>query len=196
MVMLLSGRNGNEFELGLTRERLTDVQDGFGDSGWATVTWRAATDDDSWEESSPCVNRYELVNLVEWLESVAGEEGDSSSVDLLCAELRFSVVNRTAKGLTLRIDFHLPDRPEEYNVDSETDASAIDILLDRKGIAAAAASLRATLDAAASEPPKDDLLGERDLGIVSEPDPMLSIVDSIEPEPPGAGVGEDNAGNR
>ncbi|HVZ94565.1 MAG TPA: hypothetical protein VG797_08645 [Phycisphaerales bacterium] len=242
MSVLLKGRNGNELELGFVRDSYAEVQDGTGDSAWTTVTVRAATNDDSWEESSPCMNIYEFNNLAEWLEAVgsggvAGEsggagggtkhaherssagagssragEGDVPEIELLEPDLKFSVSGQDKATVTIRVGFHLADRPEEFNVDSgpissdpdtdDTDLRGddtppfIDIRIPRPSLLAAAEELRATLAELNVTTLKDDLDADNDAGIMGEPDSSMNMVDRITKRPPGAGTGEDNAGNR
>ncbi|MGH7244249.1 MAG: WapI family immunity protein [Phycisphaerales bacterium] len=199
MSMLLKGQNGNEFELSFVRDSLVEPQDGFGDSRWATVLVRGANQDDTWEESSPCMNFYEFQNLADWLAAVgAGEDGpgETDSVELLEPDLKFSLSNQSRDAATIRIGFHLPDRPDEFNVDAQMDDSAVlDVFMPRENIRTAARTLRSEL-ARLNLTPKDDLEGGVDAGVLGEPDPGLNIVDEIKPNPPGAGRGEDNAGNR
>lgn len=198
MSVLLKGRNGNEFEIAFVREALPEMQDGHGDSSWFTVVVRAATADETWEESSPCLGSYEFRNLADWLESVGrggGGENTTGEIELLEPELKFSLASEDEKGVDIRIGFHLLERPEEYAVDDATTAQWIDVYVERENVCGAAEALRAELDEfdAAKQ---DDVRGESDPGVLGAPDPDLNMVDRIEKEPPGAGTGEDNAGNR
>lgn len=197
--MLLKGQNGNELELSFTRDVLPEVQDGFGDGGWATVIYRAANADESWEESAPCMNMYEFVNLAEWLEALgdaSGQTPDISEIDLLEPDLRFTVSQQTNTGVTIRVWFSVPDRPEEFNVDGPTDeAEYMDLHLSRASVRAAASALRTSMAQLGLGANKDDLLGDDAPGILGGADDDLNLVDSVRPEPPGAGHGEDNAGN-
>jgi hypothetical protein len=200
--MLLKGDNGNEFELAFSRDSLPDVQDGTGDAGFATVNFRVATEEEEWEENAPCLNMFEFTNLAEWLESVGGARGDEAEMELLQPELRFAVV-KELKGLagegrvTIRIGFHLPDRPDEFGVDAETDeASHVDITMPRGEVLVAAAALRSNLNALKLVNLKDDIMGDEDAGLLGGPDDDLNLVDGVSSEPPGAGDGEDNAGER
>lgn len=194
--MTLKGNNGNEFELGFVRDSLPDTQDGFGDTAWATVSFRAATNDDTWEDTAPCMNLFEFANLADWLQAVGeGDAPEISEVELLEPELKFSLSQETQKAVTIRIGFHLAGRPEEFGVDSLTDeADYIDIHLARATVASAANALRAELADFAREM-KDDTRGESDTGVLGAPDDGLNIEDDVKPYPPGAGTGEDNAGN-
>jgi hypothetical protein len=213
MAMLLKGLNGNEFELAFTRDSLPDSQDGFGDSRWATVTFRAATADDSWEEQSPAINLFEFAHLAEWLEAAGAQapdperegrgdqgdidEGEVSELELLEPELRFSLTRQDERTVTLRIGFHLQGRPEEFEVDADTDeAEYIDLRLPRESLLSAARTLRDALQAVERGSGKDDVRGTRDPGAMGESDEALTLIDRIHSQPPGAGTGEDNAGNR
>jgi hypothetical protein len=196
MPMLLKGDDEKEFELALIPERLTDTQDGFGDAAALTASFRVATADDSWEETSPCLNTFEFRNLAEWLTAVADGTGDEAEMELLEPELRFAVVKDHGDRLTLRIGFQLEGRPEEFEVDSPTDVRRVDLRLTRERIRTAAEQLRADL-AAIGEGGKDDIDGAEDLGQVRPADDDLNMIDRIEPDPPmGAGDGVDNAGER
>jgi|GEM_PF-1267098 len=217
MVMLLSGRDGSEFELGLIEERLAEIQDGFGDSAAVTITFRVATPDESWEETSPCFNLYEVENLAEWLEAVsdrtiiardAPDEGEEAEVDLLEPELNFAVVRDMGEDVVLRISFHLEDRPEEFEVDAPTDeATHIDLRLSRDALRIAAAQLRDGLErlgrpgragasgaASAADKLRDDLLGEDELAEIRVPEDDLGLGPRIvSEEDVGFGAGPDEA---
>jgi hypothetical protein len=196
MSVLLKGQNGNEVELGFIRDSYAEVQDGTGDSGWTTLSLRAATQDEAWEETSPCLNMFEFSTLAEWLEAVATGEPEFSEVELLGPELKFSLSQQGNEDVTIRVGFHLDDRPEEMNVDADTDeAEYVDLHMSRESVKGAAASLRATLEKLGLGSLKDDLTGTQDAGLMGEADDDLNIVDNIVDEPPGAGYGEDNAGN-
>lgn len=165
MPMLLKSDDGKEFELAIIEEPLSDPQDGFGDSSFATVSFRVATTDEEWEETAPSFNTYELGNLAEWLEAVAGAGGDEAEIDLLEPELNFQVVKDEGDRVTIRVRFSLEDRPEEMGVDAPTtEARAIDIRVSRKTVGAAAAELKSDLSGL-REQRKDDLNGERDEGV-------------------------------
>jgi hypothetical protein len=195
MAMLLAGENGTEFELGLIPDRLDDIQDSYGDDTALTITFRVATPQEQWEESSPCLNIYELTNLVEWLEGLLGNRPEIPELELLEPELRFSVVGNKGDTVTIRIDFHVLDRPPEMDVDSDTDVDHVDIKLDREHVKSALAQLKEDL-ADLHLNLKDDLRAEDDMGQVSTPDEDLNMIDEIVDEPPFAGDGEDNAGER
>lgn len=198
MPMLLKSEDGPEFELALIEDRMVeDTQDGFGDPGFLTLSFRVATEDEEWEETSPCLNTFELSNLVEWVEAVLGRRPDVGELELLEPELRFSVVEDTGDDLTLRVDFHLPDRPEIFEVDAPTDeADHVDIHLSREQLQSAVNEFKEDIEKIRLTG-KDDLSGDEDLGMVRPPDEDLDLIDRIDnAPPPGAGAGEDNAGNR
>lgn len=200
MSVLLRGGNGNEFELGFIRDSYPDVQDGTGDSSYVTCTFRVATEDESWEETSPCLNMFEFKNLAEWLEAAGAEPGGApelSEVELLGPELKFSVTEHGPKALTIRVSFHLEGRPEELQVDAPTeDLEYVDIHIDRPNVLAAARVLRDSLEDLDRDNLKDDLEGAEDPGQMGLPEDSLNMVDEITDRPPGAGAGEDNAGDR
>jgi hypothetical protein len=176
MSMLLKGDNGPEFELGLIQERLPATQDGFGDSAWVTVTFRVATNDLSWEETAPVVNLFELKNLLEWLTALARGTPETAEVELLEPELKFSITQDSGDDLTIRIEFNLADRPEEFDVDAPTDeASRIDIRLAREQVRTAAAELSRDLHAALTLP-AGDRREDEDWGMMGEPDADLNIL--------------------
>lgn len=167
--MVFRGENGNEFELSLLRESFPDVQDGTGDATWATVLFRAATAEDSWEESSPCLNLFEFHGLADWLDSLAEDESgdlEASEIELLSPELRFSVSGLTPRNIVLRVNFRLRGRPEEYEVDAPTEEiDHLDLPVGRAQIKAAARELRARLRDLSEQNLKDDLTGDREPGL-------------------------------
>jgi hypothetical protein len=144
--MLLAGENGTEFELGLIEDRLDEIQDGEGDDTALTISFRVATPQEEWEETAPSINAYELKNLVEWLEGVVGRRPDVPELELLEPELKFSVVGDRGDQVTLRINFHLEARPEEYRIDAPTDVDHVDIKIAREQVRAAAQELKRDLE--------------------------------------------------
>jgi hypothetical protein len=196
MSMLLKGDDGTEFELGFILDNFQEAQDGAGDSNWTTLSFRVGTADESWEETSPCLNLFEVKNLAEWLEAVGSGDPEVSEVELLEPELKFSVIRNEPESVTVRVGFHLDDRPEEFQVDASTDeADHVDIHVPRRAVRAAAEHLREDLNELNTSQ-KDDILGEETPGILGIPDANLNMIDEIDEEPPGAGFGEDNAGER
>jgi hypothetical protein len=176
MSMLLKGDNGPEFELGFIQERFQVPQDGFGDSAWVTVTFRVSTDDISWEETAPVVNIFELKNLFEWLSAVGRGTPEVAEVELLEPELKFSISQDAGDVVTIRINFNLADRPEEFEVDAPTDeADHVDIRLAREQVRTAAAELNRDLQSALVLPAGDNR-EEDDGGIMGEPDGDLNIL--------------------
>lgn len=162
MPMLLKSEDGKEFELALIDEPIPDPQDGFGDVDAVVISFRVATPDDDWEETSPSINLFEIDGLASWLESVGSGTHDDAEIDLLGPELNFQVVKDAGDWVQLRIRFRLEDRPEEMGVDAETtEARHVDLKLSRQAIRSAVASLRADIRGSRT-PMKDDLEGERD----------------------------------
>jgi hypothetical protein len=196
MAMLLKGDDGTEFELAFIQDDFQDMQDGSGNANWTTLSFRVGTPDESWEESAPCMNLFEIKNLAEWLEAVGSGEPEVSEVELLEPELKFSIVRNEPDAVTVRVGFHLDNRPEEFQVDAPTDeADHVDIHIPRRAVRAAAEHLREDLSEL-DLPPADDLLGEVTPGMLGIPDANLNMIDQIDDEPPGTGVGEDDAGER
>jgi hypothetical protein len=181
MAMLLTGENGTEFELGLIEESLDDdLQDGEGDDKTLTLSFRVATPDDSWEETAPCLNTFEVNNLVEWLEGIAGVRPDMPELELLEPELRFSVVGDRGNQVTLRIDFHIKDRPEKYEVDADTDADHVDIKIARPQVRAAVEELKRDLEELRLSPRSNVV--ESELGEVAAPSEEVEDVEAAEDE--------------
>lgn len=174
MVMLLNGDNGAEFELALIQDRFPELQDGAADSSYATIAFRVGTQDESWEETAPCMNIYEVQTLQEWLETVGQGRGEVSEVELLEPELRFSIVRESADTVTIRVDFHIADRSDELTLDAPTEADHIVVRLTREQLRAAAAELRRDLDAVTSERRFAEIEGEN-LGVIGVPDEDLGL---------------------
>jgi hypothetical protein len=211
MVMLLRGEDGNEFELGLIEDRLAEIQDGYGDASMLTLSFRVATPDESWEETAPCLNTYEVRNLAEWLDAVgqgSAQPGELAELDLLEPELNFAVIKDTGEEVTVRVGFHLDDRPEVYEVDSPTnEASHVDLRLPRDHLRIAAAQLREEIEdlehpgstglteTIPSQTPgllKDDLFGDADLGQVRPAEDDLGLGPRpVSEEDVGFGMGLD-----
>jgi hypothetical protein len=174
MSMLLRGDNDREFELGLVQDHFAEQQDGFGDSGFVTLGFRVATPEDSWEETAPILNVYELSTLLEWLEAVAEGSPDISEVELLEPALKFSVLRNGGERITIRVDFHLEDRPPIFALDAPTDRQHVDLRISRDQVRMAAAELKRDLDAVLHPPRGDEVAG--DWGIFGQPDPDLNLL--------------------
>jgi hypothetical protein len=176
MSMLLRGENDHEFELGLVHDQFPEQQDGFSDSAFVTVGFRVATPEQSWEETAPVMNLFELKNLLEWLQAIArGQSGEIAEVELLEPNLRFAIVKDSGEHVTIRISFHLEDRPEQYVIDAPTDeASHVDFRLARDQVSIAAAELERDLQAASGPPRAGD--DAETLGIYGQPDPDLNLL--------------------
>jgi hypothetical protein len=175
MVMLLNGDNGAEFELALIQDRYPELRDGAADSNWLTLSFRVGTQDESWEETSPCMNIFELQTLQEWLQAVGEGSPDIPEVELLEPALRFSVTRQRPDSVTIRIDFQLENRPEEFAVNADTDeAEHIVVVLSREQIRAAATELRRDLDAVTNERVFEQIEGEN-LGVIGVPDEDLGL---------------------
>lgn len=168
MSMILTGRNGNEFELGFVGDSLSDPQDGFGDANIVTINFRVASQSAAWEEDAPALNLYEFSNLAEWLAAIGRVDSASaapSDIELLQPELRFSVTDQSDDEVTIRVAFQLADRPEEFNVDSPTeDADFLDIHLSREKVLQASEALGRMLKQVNAANLKDDLSGDAQYG--------------------------------
>jgi hypothetical protein len=146
MSMLLTGENGTEFELGLIEQPFSDLQDGANDDLALTIAFRVAAGDESWEETSPCLNTFEVLNLAQWLEDAAAGTPDIGTIELLAPELRFELVGVAGERVTLRINFHLEDRPDQFKVDAPTDMDHVDLKMDRAQLKTAVKELKRDLD--------------------------------------------------
>lgn len=208
MSMLLKGDDGNEFELALIEDRFPEQQDDADDSTYTTISFRVGTPDESWEETAPCMNLFELKNLGEWLEAVAAGAPEIAEVELLEPELRFSVAGASGVQVTVRVGFHLTDEDAEdrsLSLDqndagagmpiaprpgpdelTSTDAPTpetqwVDIRLPRERLKAAASELRRDLEHATTVHPDTERAAEEDSGIVGLPDEALNLIDEDSP---------------
>lgn len=173
MAMLLKSDDGAEFELALIADPLHDIQDGFGDATALTMSFRVARGDESWEETAPCLNTFEVQQLAQWLAAVAEGPtavGEIAEVELPEPELRFAVLRDRGESVVLRVSFHLDEVAPELNLGAETDeASHIDLKLGRSALRIAAAELRRDLEEL-EDGTQDDLDGDRAEGLVRAPD--------------------------
>lgn len=143
MSMILKGQDGTEFELSLISERFENVQDGGHDADYPVISFSVSTRSDSWEETAPCINLYELGTLADWLDAVGGHTPELDAVELLEPNLSFSLDTERGEEVVMRIGFHLENRPEWAVIDAPTDeAGAIHLRLARDQCATAAGSLR------------------------------------------------------
>jgi len=176
MAMLLRGANDAEFELALIEDRFPELQDAADDSSWVTLSVRVGAPEETCEETAPCLNLYEVQTLAEWLEAVATRKPEVGEVDLLEAELNFSVVKESASEVTVRIRFHLEDRPERLAMDAPTNRDYIDIRIDRPQLRAAGAELRRDLQTVSAHSGGSAVGPDDDSGIMGEPDEDMGLV--------------------
>src|SRR5438477_11393730 len=100
MSMLLKSDDGAEFELALIEDRFPQIQDDANDSTYLTLSFRVAAGDETWEETAPMVNIFELNTLQEWLSAVGNGSPDIPELELLEPELRFSIIGDSGDTVT------------------------------------------------------------------------------------------------
>ena len=177
--MLLRGTNEAEFELALIEDRFPEVQDAHDDSAWVTLSIRVGTPEETWEETAPCLNIFELQTLAEWLEAVAAHGPEVGEVDLLEPELNFSLSREGSSEVTVRVRFHLEGRPDELALDAPTDRDYVDIRIDRAQLRSAAAELRRDLETVAARAGRAPAVRDDESGMLGGPEEDLGL------SPPG-----------
>ena len=147
MPMRLTGNDGDvEFELALIESRLEDLQGSEGDDRFATISFRVGTKDESWEETAPSINLYQLRSLADWLEAVGEWRPELDRIELLEINLSFDVERASEEEVTVVIGFHLEDRPEWAIIDAPTDeAGFIRMRMPREEAGVAGRELREDL---------------------------------------------------
>jgi len=147
MPMKLIGSDDTSFELALAEREFDDGQARSDPHRTIDLSFAVATEEGSWEETATCMNSYELHTLAEWLEAVARAEPEVEAVEILEANLSFTLSHQSEDEVTLRIGFHLEDRPAWSVIDAPTDeAGFISLRVPREQIALAARELRDDLD--------------------------------------------------
>jgi len=142
MSMILKSTDGTEFELDLIHDRLENIQDGENDT-YPIISFSVSTQNESLEETAPCINLYELRTLAEWLEAVGAHTPELDAVELLEPNLSFSLHTEHNDDVVMRIGFHLENRPDWAVIDAPTDeAAAIHLRLGRDECRTAAEQLR------------------------------------------------------
>lgn len=147
MPMRLADADGEiEFELALIEQRLEDLQDEERDDRFATISFRVGTRDDSWEETAPSINLYQLKSLADWLEAVEDGRPEMERIELLEINLSFDLQEESPEQVTLVVGFHLENRPEWAMIDAPTDeAGFIRLRISREDAGVAGRELRADL---------------------------------------------------
>jgi hypothetical protein len=176
MSMLLRGANEAEFELALIEDRFPDLQDAHDDSAWVTLAIRVGTPEETWEETAPCMNVFEVHTLAQWLEAVASGRPEVGEVDLLEPELNFSLAREGQHEVTVRVRFHLEGRPDKLALDAPTDRDYVDIRIDRAQLRAAAAELRRDLESVTARAGGGAPAGEEESGMLGGPEEDLGLV--------------------
>jgi len=143
MPLRLTGSDETYFELALSERQLDDSDEPAEAHNAYDISFLVGTADDSWEETAPCMNPYELHTLVEWLEAVSRGEPEVDAVEILEANLSFTLDDQSEDEVAMRIGFHLEDRPAWSIIDAPTDeAGFITLRVGRDQVAAAATELR------------------------------------------------------
>jgi hypothetical protein len=175
MSMLLRGANEAEFELALIEDRFPELQDAADDSAYLTLSIRVGAPEETWEETAPCVNIYELQTLVEWLEAVAMQLPEVGEVDLLEPELNFSLARENAGDVILRVRFHLEGQPDELALGAPANRDYIDLRIKRSQVRCAAAELRNDLETVVSHTRRGPAAREEESGMLGGPEEDLGI---------------------
>lgn len=147
MPMHLTSIEGDvEFELALIEHRLEDLQESGGADRYATISFRVGTRDESWEETAPSINMFQLRSLADWLEALAEGGPEFDRVELLEINLSFDVESHTDDDVTVVIGFHLQNRPEWAIIDAPTEeAGFIRVRVSREEAGVAGRELREDL---------------------------------------------------
>ncbi|MFG0329692.1 MAG: hypothetical protein ACF8PN_07320 [Phycisphaerales bacterium] len=146
MPMLLKGVDGTEFELALIDDEFPDLAEDAEADHSAVVSFRVAMPEESWEETAPVINLFEIQSLLDWLDAIAEGRPHEREVELLEPNLSFAVLDESEETVAIRIGFHLENRPEWAVIDAPTDeAGAVRLVLTRELVRDAVESLRADL---------------------------------------------------
>jgi hypothetical protein len=145
--MLLTGREGNELEVGIVGYQFPDEGRDPWDSNWLLVSVRVLSPEGSWEVVDPCLTTWEAKRLVSWLIHAAAR--DPSTVDMAFTEPNLTVTARSRSSAPLRVHvracFALELRPPWASTAAGSDNLCVELDVDRSDLARAAASLLSDL---------------------------------------------------
>lgn len=141
--MQLVGRQGTRLELRLVGYQHPDGRYDPWDSNTLLVSVRVLTPDGSWDVVDPCLTTWEAGHLIQWLAAL-GTRADLLGGRLNEPNVAFTArTNGAAPGrVTVQATFSLELRPPWLGSGDLT----VELDVDRRQLAAAAAALRADLD--------------------------------------------------
>jgi len=107
--MLLRGNDTTEFELKVVGYQFPHLAHEQYDSDWLNIRIRVKLSQGTWTATDPSLLTWELVSLIEWLESIADSNRVDSEASFMEPNLRFELIEEEPKRL--RIYFELESRP-------------------------------------------------------------------------------------
>jgi hypothetical protein len=139
--MKLRTESGTSFELVVLRYEFPDVTEDRWDSNWLVVSGKVTTDGQSWRFTDPCVTTFELSELADWLDNLAGTAAEPSDCAFTEPNLTFSYSPAPIPRIVVRFA-HESAPPWLNEGDARLAGMTIDFPLAALDVAAVAQDLR------------------------------------------------------
>jgi len=111
--MQLKGPAGDAFSLKVAGYQFPEITDDVYDSNWllvdVTVTVRGRTR----QARQPCLDTYELAELIDWTEALAAGEETEPELYFCEPNLRFDLQERAGDRVRLRVFFDMENQPKK-----------------------------------------------------------------------------------
>ncbi len=108
--MHLKNDAGDEFELRVAGYQFPDLE-GLHDANWLNITINVAmSEKGSWTATDPCLETWELQELIEWFEAIRSDQPTKNEITFIEPNLHCKLVGDNVKSV--QIFFELELRPE------------------------------------------------------------------------------------
>ena len=138
--MLLSGDDGNRFELSVVGYQFPHLENEEYDSDWLRINIRVNHPRGAWTSTDACLLTWEVARLAEWLAAIANGNASDDEEDFIEPNLRFQILENHSR---MRVYFELECRPSGAPSDGAgMNDLWLDLNVDGQDLTNAAASLR------------------------------------------------------
>jgi len=146
--MLLTGEEGNEFQLNVTGYEFPTGTWNWHDANWLVISMRVKAPQGSWQASGPYLLTEEVEQLAKWLAEQSEGPSGSDQIDFMEPDLAFRVASSAPESVLIRVVFELeflPPWARGREVEDDEEEVWVELMVKRKEVLDAAVSLRSEL---------------------------------------------------
>jgi hypothetical protein len=140
--MRITSTSGDDFQLVIVRYQHPDVHEDRWDSNWLIVNARLEAGGQTWRFTEPCVTTFELADLADWLDELAGDGTEPSAFVFTEPHLKFAYVPWPRRALQLTL---VHDGAAASMSDTWRHGVTVEFPLSESQMAALAAEIRRAL---------------------------------------------------